>query len=484
MTIIKRKKDWVKKLKSVKVYEGSTEVDSFFRGLDETVLRSTNSVVLLSEDKPAQIRKQAKKSNIALDSPLRLTNEQAKAIAEEAGIPWDDSYNDRVLPHWGSDERVDGHGDIVLQNWDFSSFKENPAMPFNHNWHQLPVGVHLSWEVRNKVSEDYVGPSLLLQSLYATKEQLPEGMGDSLYRLTLARMLRMNSVGFSSGRVIVIEDDKERNELGLGRWGAILDDNLLLEDSPTLIGANPGALLATNSAKKAGLKLEDLTTLREINRQNSETEEQFENTDDSILKAAKKLFGEELNSDRDITKEFELEESKTSTVFASILNSMEDEEEGDDEKPKDKEATDDNDEPENEEDTEDSEDSEDAESFESGEPETESEDEEEVDEEEEDKDKSSNSEEDDKPDKPDKKSVPSNEQIYTLLLNLSDRINRLSSDVSNMSDNFSDCIDEIGDNVNELGTSVLSIQSTLETKELEEDSEESLFSKILSRYDN
>jgi hypothetical protein len=61
------------------------------------------------------------------------------------------------------------------------------------------------------------------------------------------------------GKVINVQDDTERARLGLGRYGVILDDNTLLEFSPTSVPANSGAIaLLSRSAREERDEMADL----------------------------------------------------------------------------------------------------------------------------------------------------------------------------------------------------------------------------------
>lgn len=192
--------------------------------------------------------------------------EELRALTDQRGMPWDDAYAGRVIAYWGSDERVDAHGEIVRQNWIFHEFEKNSPMPFSHGWEELPVGRVLDWEVRQREEKDYTGDALWLLGLFATPEQY--GFADSVYRLAKAAILPGGSVGFVPEVLIRVEDPKERAKLGLPDHGAILDRNHLLEYSPTLLGANPGALGIYSQAKSAGLlEARDFRVVRELQRQ-------------------------------------------------------------------------------------------------------------------------------------------------------------------------------------------------------------------------
>jgi hypothetical protein len=211
-----------------------------------------------------------------------------------------------------------------MQDWDFSDFAENPAMPFNHDWEGPPVGVHLDWIVTNRITSKYTGPALLLTSLFAAADEMRPEWGDSLFRLIQAGMLRANSVGFIPGVITVVHDEQERQELGLGRWGDILSENKLLENSPTLLGANQGALTILNSAKGSNrLKPNDMLLIRELNRialhdkpdKWIETDSEFVAMARILFPSEKGQFSKATDIDRPIIveAEFEVDNSETET---------------------------------------------------------------------------------------------------------------------------------------------------------------------------
>ena len=180
-------------------------------------------------------------------------------------------------------------------------------MPFNHDWNSLPVGVHLNWEVVTRATTEYSGPALLLTSLFAAADEMVPELGDSLFRLISSGMLRANSVGFVPGKIIQVNDEEERERLGLGRFGDVLAENILLENSPTLLGANQGAMVILNSAKEAGnLMSPDLTLIRELSRLSSlDSPDAWREEDEKWRGMARMLFpSEKFAKAKDIDQPF------------------------------------------------------------------------------------------------------------------------------------------------------------------------------------
>lgn len=225
---------------------------------------------------------------------------EIKALVEARGMPWSEEYAERTVPYWGSDERVDGHGDIVRQSWIFDEFEKNSPMPVSHQWQMPPVGRVIDWRVMTRKEQGYNGKALWLLGLFATKADWE--WADTIFRLIKSKILVAGSVGFWSAKVMDIKDPKERETLGLGRYGLIFEDNHLLEFSPTTIPANSGATIAASleAAKHKGLLLpHDLTMLRELKREElvrerpANTRERWMQTESMLIELGRKLWPDE-----------------------------------------------------------------------------------------------------------------------------------------------------------------------------------------------
>ncbi len=195
--------------------------------------------------------------------------DELRAFAEEAGIPWDDGYEDRVVEVWASDERVDRDGDIVEQSsWDFANFAKNPLVLWGHEWEAPPIGNAIRWAVENRKDDDYEGPALRLTELFAPGDASPQA--ESVLRLAKAGFLRSGSVGFFPGEVVSPESDEAREELGLSEGGYFLRKCELIEHSHCSVPSNPGAINILATAKAAGgLASTDIAAIRELARQDA-----------------------------------------------------------------------------------------------------------------------------------------------------------------------------------------------------------------------
>lgn len=198
--------------------------------------------------------------------PLQMPSpESAMQMAADKKVPWKEGYESRIVPIYGSDERVDRYGDIVRQSWNFTSYNINPILLAAHDWDGWPIGWSIDHTVVDRADGGYVGKALRHFMLFPTKDV--SELGDSIFRMFAARLLRTVSVGFFPGKVVQVEDDEDRATLGLGRWGCIFEDNELVELSPCAVPANPGAHLnALKDAMKSGVTAEDANLHRELAR--------------------------------------------------------------------------------------------------------------------------------------------------------------------------------------------------------------------------
>jgi len=227
-----------------------------------------------------------------------------KTLIEKLGIKFLDEYVERVVPYWASDERVDGDGDIVRQNWSFDEYAKNSPLMYSHDWFSPPIGRAIDWKVVGRKDDDYRGKALWLLTIFATAEQNP--FADSVFRLVNSGLLVSGSVGFYA-TAASDPDDEERERLGLGRYGLVFEENHLLEYSTTPIPANSGAHVATALAEacEKGLRTQDVLVLREAWRSNfprgENDAEQWLALESGVVALAKVLWpGEEFEIHREL----------------------------------------------------------------------------------------------------------------------------------------------------------------------------------------
>lgn len=313
----------LEELKSARVVDDPEEIATLLtkrpKQDSETGLPSqTNVSVGDTDEGVARIEKVSGLSIIGKDAsqPEMPSMQGVQALAERRGIAWTPDLAGRAVPYWASDERVDSYGDIVRQDWILDDFQKNPVMPWSHGWGGLPIGNSIDEQViESRTDGDYNGPALWLLGLFATKAM--SEMADSAFRLIKARFLRAGSVGFRSHRIIDVKDEDERQKLGLGRWGFVLERNQLLEFSPCLLGANTGALTLLSQAKQKGeLVPGDFQLIRDLARsqvaRGSRSKEEWNDVDSRYRGLARVIFPSlKLDAHRELDEPFVYEEDQT-----------------------------------------------------------------------------------------------------------------------------------------------------------------------------
>lgn len=252
-------------LSQIKSLEPVEDSEKIFELLSESY-NSPNATSRVKRTEDGRVS--VEKASFLAAGVERLTTDKIKELIATRGIDWRDEYAERVIPWWASDERVDHHGDIVEQSWNFDTYQNNPILLWSHDWEGLPVGNAIDWQILSRKAGNYEGKALRLDCLFATEDQYP--VADTLYRLAKAQFLRTGSVGFFPGEVLDVKDPAERQKLGLGRTGFVLRDNQLVEFSPCSVPANAGAFQVFNFAKTRSLvKPGDVQVLREMVRLDS-----------------------------------------------------------------------------------------------------------------------------------------------------------------------------------------------------------------------
>lgn len=123
-----------------------------------------------------------------------------------------------------STDVVDRYDEIVAQNWDLRSYRQNPVALYAHNKSELPIG--------QATEVDVVGGKLIATLKFASEKANP--LAENVWQSILEKTLRAVSVGFIPHTV--------RWERRLDTEVLVLDDNELLEISVVPVPANPEAL--------------------------------------------------------------------------------------------------------------------------------------------------------------------------------------------------------------------------------------------------
>lgn len=150
---------------------------------------------------------------------------------------------EREFEHYASTEHVDGMGDIIKVNgWDLLRLKTGRVPLFwGHDSSPVPMGRILSGK-RGKCPDGV--RALILRSLVYEPELYQDSEWGKHVAAIVTLMQRGDmpgcSVGFIPKSARWPEKD-EREELGMGQWGVIYEEQELYENSVTPIPCNPYA---------------------------------------------------------------------------------------------------------------------------------------------------------------------------------------------------------------------------------------------------
>lgn len=212
---------------------------------------------------------------------VQLETKELQALCEERGIKYDEKYKGRVKVYRASDETVDSAGDIILQKgWDFSRFKTNPAIQYCHDYYNLPVGSGIKWQTKDN--------ALYIHILFALPEQ--NEFAGTVFNMVDGGFLKGNSVGFIPKKILRIEDEKERQQLGLGKYGVIFEKQLLLEDSVCPLGCNPSALVQEAFAKSIHAGVVKLDEADRFIKSESISDDLKQAIDRAVVMVNRKIF--------------------------------------------------------------------------------------------------------------------------------------------------------------------------------------------------
>lgn len=252
----------------------------------------------------------------ALEKAVQIKEDVAASAAKDRSIKFPDGSIDRVRSIIGSDDRVDRHGDIVMQDWDLKEFTDNPVTLYGHDWYSPPIGASLRERIGKVKDSDGISRRSLKMDLFFPTAEVTE-FGDSIFRLIDSGILRTFSVGFYPGEIIRVTDEKEREKLGLGEYGYILAKNRLMEISATPIPANPGAQLLACGAESGKILGNEIQIVRELYRTHyakTGNEQGFMITDAELCSMWKRMFPNvKMSTTRSFDKCFDLTDIQVST---------------------------------------------------------------------------------------------------------------------------------------------------------------------------
>lgn len=161
---------------------------------------------------------------------------EAKVLSMVANVQVADRMGDLLIADEAFARQHGGEGWVT----DYYFLAGGPYLHL-HN-HDFTVGKAISARIEDVplLARDggKTAPAIILDVQFFDDSRLPFSQAD--YLLALEGM-RASSVGFRFLKVVFVEDDDERNELGLGRWGVLGASMELLECSKVPVPANQAA---------------------------------------------------------------------------------------------------------------------------------------------------------------------------------------------------------------------------------------------------
>ncbi len=193
------------------------------------------------------------------DNP-RISAKECAELCERAGIKYSDGDEKRVLEFDISDDIQDHDDDVMLQEgWDFSEYKTNPLVLFQHDRQKPPLGSTIDLRLkefqrpyRNVAARTQKKTSAL--ALYDGNKD--NQLAQVVFSLASKGMMRGASVGFrlkeGMNSIQVIYDDLAlREQWAMDRPGKLIKSMVLKEWSNVNIPANARALRVAMAGQSA-----------------------------------------------------------------------------------------------------------------------------------------------------------------------------------------------------------------------------------------
>lgn len=177
---------------------------------------------------------------LGMESDAGMTPEEIAACGGKKPNKKDILVRERIHTFRGSDESVDGMGDIIrVEGWDLERYQKNPVFLAQHESWDMPVGraIRVWKETADPGAPN--GKSLMFRIYF------PMGVNekvDAMHELYRSGILSSVSVGFRATQARSPQSEAERQALGLGKYGVEFQKQELLELSGVTIPANANAV--------------------------------------------------------------------------------------------------------------------------------------------------------------------------------------------------------------------------------------------------
>lgn len=201
----------------LKEFGVSNEVEMFKK-------RTTNKVV---------------KASVFVESPklVEMTEDQCKKLCDKSGLRFHTGLEKRIIERVTTTEAPDRYGDIVrYKGIDNSNYRKNAVVMFAHEHGDFPVGKSI------KEWQDHSIKGWRSLDLYFDDDIDPTGKSDLVFRMVFNGAMPAGSIGFMPKTANYDLTPKQKEEMGLGRFGVEYLTCEKLEHSACSIPANPECL--------------------------------------------------------------------------------------------------------------------------------------------------------------------------------------------------------------------------------------------------
>ncbi len=196
-------------------------------------------------DKPLRRSMPSSPEDVSTITKTRKDTDDVIELFKQAG--YEDDLVSALMDN-GADQRIrdvivstntpDRDGDIMLvEGCDYSNWEKNPVILWSHDHHTPAIGRGLDIWTERRGNTD-----CLCKTVYFCGEAEGHMLADTLYKLVSNNIIKAFSVGFGIGEYVWVEDEQERQQVGLGRNGVIFSKWELWESSLCNVPANPEAL--------------------------------------------------------------------------------------------------------------------------------------------------------------------------------------------------------------------------------------------------
>lgn len=168
---------------------------------------------------------------------VEISESECKKLCEKIGLEFLKGYERRVIQYRTTDETVDRYGDILrAKGADLTNYLSNPVMMLNHDYREFMIGSSI------KIWIDKAAKAVPAWGLFLDDRVDSSGRADLAFKFASSGAMRACSIGFMPLEINEKLTAKDKEKLGMGKWGVEFVRWEMLEWSPVGIPANPSAM--------------------------------------------------------------------------------------------------------------------------------------------------------------------------------------------------------------------------------------------------